>query len=116
MSRSGYSDDYDYLWRGAVASAIWGRRGQVFLKEMLVCLDALPKKELIAGELIEEGGAVCALGAVGIARGISMEGINPEDRVEVAELMYDNDEGAVEESPEARFVLMRRLIEGMIKS
>lgn len=135
MSRSGYVDDCDLdvleagRWRGAVASAIRGRRGQAFLREMLVCLDALPKKELIAGELIEEG-SVCALGAVGLARGISMEGIDPEDRGGIAavfgiaealaaELMYDNDEGGgylVEETPEARFVRMRRWIEGMIKS
>jgi hypothetical protein len=37
MSRSGYSDDLEnwslIRWRGAVASAIRGRRGQAFLRE-----------------------------------------------------------------------------------
>jgi len=47
MSRSGYSDDCDdqwslICWRGAVKSAIRGKRGQAFLKEMLAALDALP--------------------------------------------------------------------------
>jgi hypothetical protein len=92
MSRSGYSDDYgddDPLalgrWRGAVKSAIRGRRGQAFLKEMLAALDALPQKRLIPNILQEaewadddetlvpvKNGDVCAFGAVGRARGIEM--------------------------------------------
>lgn len=50
MSRSGYSDDYDFdnwqliRWRGAVNSAINGRRGQAFLKELLTAIEALPEK------------------------------------------------------------------------
>ena len=40
MSRSNYSDDIDdyrqlVLWRGAVRSAIRGRRGQAFLHDLL---------------------------------------------------------------------------------
>jgi hypothetical protein len=46
MSRSGYSDDHSewdlIRWRGAVASAIRGKRGQAFLRELLVALDAMP--------------------------------------------------------------------------
>ena len=92
MSRSGYSDDYgddDPLalgrWRAAVRSAIHGKRGQAFLKEMLAALDALPQKRLVAnvlqeGEWNESGekivpvrdGDVCAFGAVGRARGVEM--------------------------------------------
>jgi hypothetical protein len=86
MSRSGYNDDYDLdpwqgiRWRGAVASAIRGRRGQAFLRELLVALDALPEHKLIANEL-EKDGAVCALGAVGKARGLALAGLHPDDIV-----------------------------------
>src|SRR5437879_4918550 len=90
MSRSGYSDDGDndwglICWRGAVASAIKGKRGQEFLYEMLHALAALPERKLIANDLEAEG-SVCALGAVGKARGIDMKGIDPEDREKVAEV------------------------------
>ena len=68
MSRSGYSDECDgwdlIRWRGAVASAIRGQRGQAFLREMLSALDAMPEKRLISEEL-ERDGEVCAMGAVG---------------------------------------------------
>ena len=79
MSRSGYIDDHDDIlslgrWRGQVASAFRGKRGQSFLKEALNALDALPQKELIADSLSHEGG-YCMLGAVGRARGLDMSGI-----------------------------------------
>ncbi len=83
MSRSGYSDDCDgwdlIRWRGAVASAIRGKRGQQFLKEMLAALDAMPEKRLIANELQDERGGVCAIGAVGAARGIDMKALDPDE-------------------------------------
>lgn len=84
MSRHGYVDDMgDALelgrWRGAVNSAVNGRRGQAFLRELLAVLDALPEKKLIAEELVEQDGQVCALGAVGKARGIDMTEIDPTD-------------------------------------
>jgi hypothetical protein len=90
MSRSGYSEDCDndwglICWRGAVASAIKGKRGQEFLYEMLHALAALPERKLIANDLEAEG-SVCALGAVGKARGISMKGLDPEDREKIAEV------------------------------
>lgn len=107
MSRHGYSDDCDDnlslgRWRGRVASALRGRRGQAFLKELLAALDAMPAKRLIKEEL-EADGQVCALGAVGKARGLDMEPIDPEDYERVAltfgiaepmaqEIMYLNDE------------------------
>lgn len=93
MSRSGYTDDDSWegaQWanirhRGAVRSAIRGKKGQAFLKELLAALDALPEKRLVAnvlqqGEWDEAGdrlvpakdGDVCAFGAVGRARGIEM--------------------------------------------
>ena len=112
MSRSGYSDDYDYdqwqgiMWRGAVASAIRGKRGQAFLKEMLAALDALEESRLVSDVLQDpyDTAAVCALGAVGKTRGLDMEKIYPEDRETVAgafgipnalasEIMFLNDDG-----------------------
>jgi hypothetical protein len=122
MSRSGYSDDcegWDLIrWRGAVASAIRGKRGQAFLRELLAALDALPEKRLIANTLEEEG-AYCAIGSVGRLRGVDMSGVDPEYREQVAqtfgvaealaaEIMYENDEGGHwKETPEERFQRMR---------
>lgn len=129
MSRSGYSDDCDgwqlIRWRGAVASAIKGKRGQEFLYEMLQALAALPERKLIAGEL-EEDGAVCALGAVGKARGLDMSGLDPYDRETVAaffgiphalacEIMWENDD-LRGQSPEARFMSMRWWIERNLRA
>ena len=64
MSRSGYVDGDDDQWasiryRGAVKSAIRGRRGQAFLREMLAALDAMPEKRLIAGDLVFDGRPDC---------------------------------------------------------
>jgi hypothetical protein len=82
MSRAQYSEDIDgwelIRWRGAVAKAIKGKRGQAFLREMLIALDALPDKRLIAREL-EKDGEVCAIGSVGKARGIDLSTVDPED-------------------------------------
>jgi hypothetical protein len=53
MGRAGYSEDCDgwalIRWRGAVTSAIRGKRGQAFLREMLDALDALPVKRIASG-------------------------------------------------------------------
>ena len=131
MSRSGYNDDYDcgdwalIRWRGAVASAIRGRRGQAFLKEMLAALDAIPTQRLIAGDFANLNG-VCALGAVGAARGIDMSPVDPEDREQVrdalnipvslaAEIMFENDEaGWKNETPELRWDRVRRWVASQI--
>lgn len=61
MSRSGYSDEEAEpgqfaMWRGQVASAIRGRRGQALLREMLAAMDAMPVKRLIANSLREGRG------------------------------------------------------------
>lgn len=106
MSRSGYTDDGENLamWRGQVASAIRGRRGQKLLGDLLAALDAMPEKSLITQELeTETGDGVCALGALGKVRGIDMQKIDPEDPPQVAaafdiaeqlaqEIVYMNDE------------------------
>ena len=134
MSRSGYTDDYDndwshIMWRGAVASAFRGRRGQAFLRELLAALDALPSKRLVENEL-ECGGEVCTLGAVGRARGIDMNRLDPEDAYGIAgkldiaramacEIMYENDKGGASywngESPERRFERMREWVVSEIR-
>jgi hypothetical protein len=123
MSRSGYTDDMDdqwalIRWRGAVASAIRGKRGQAFLREMRDALDAIPDKCLVAGEL-ELNGEVCALGAVGLKRGIDMTKLDPEDYEQVAdafgingklarEIMYENDEaGHWKQTPQERWERVR---------
>jgi hypothetical protein len=76
MSRSGYTGETDdnwcsICWRGAVASAIRGRRGQAFLREMLAALAALPAPRLIKNDFSTEG-EVCALGAVARSRGLDV--------------------------------------------
>jgi hypothetical protein len=126
MSRSGYTDDCDQNiywinWRGAVKSAIRGKRGQAFLQEMLQAMAALPERKLIDTDL-ERDGAVCAIGAVGRARGVDMSKLDPEDRETVAatfgispalaaEIVYMNDEVRYKETPEERFDRMRRWVE-----
>lgn len=123
MSRSGYIDDLDQLelgrWRGRVASAIRGKRGQEFLRELLAALDALPNRRLITGTL-ETSGDVCAIGAVGKARGIDMSKFDPDDGETIAakfgiasvlalEIVYMNDEafdGYWCKTPEKRFIKM----------
>jgi len=133
MSRSGYSDDWGdqwqhIMWRGAVASAIRGRRGQQFLQELLTGLDAMPEKRLISDEL-EQNGEFCALGVVGQARGIDMQNIDPECYLTVAhtfnisqalaqEVAYMNDEDNpyyAQETPESRWQRMRTWVVSNIK-
>jgi hypothetical protein len=130
VSRSGYSEDGDddqwgmIRWRGAVASAMNGTRGQDFLKEMVDAMDAMPERRLIADELVAHG-AVCAIGAVGLARKVPMEGVDPENYERVAsifgvapalvqEVVYANDEHHYGITPEARWFRMRRWIIGQI--
>lgn len=147
MSRSGYHDDVDHNWylicyRGAVASAIRGKRGQAFLKEMLAALDALPVKRLIQNDLVAtdmvsfshwglvEVESVCAIGAVGRARGIDMAGLDPDEPEGVAakfdiaealarEIVWENDEAGGywnKETPEARYRRVRSWVESKIKA
>lgn len=132
MSRSGYIDDSDtwasIRWRGAVASAIRGGRGQAFFKELLVALDAMPEKRLITN-VLKADGAFCTLGVLGAARGIDIDKIDPENPEEVAsefniaaalaqEVVYMNDEyGSYwgNETPEERWKRMREWIASQIK-
>jgi len=130
MSRANYSDDLDQWtlirWRGAVASAIRGKRGQAFLREMLAALDALPERRLIAHDL-KNGDSVCAIGSVGLMRGLDMTNIDPEDPEQlvkafgvpdalVREIEYLNDDDwPLNQSPEARYERMRKWVQEQIK-
>lgn len=130
MSRSGYSDDCDdnwahIKWRGQVASATRGKRGQAFFKELLAALDAMPEKKLIANDLIREG-AVCAIGSLGLARGVDMSALDPDDYDKIAdvfgvahqlvqEVEYMNDEYGYGDSPQARWSRMRAWVASQIK-
>ena len=82
MSRSGYSDDLNdtelNLYRGAVESAIRGKRGQAFLCELLAELDAMPVRELMRGAL-EYDGHYCALGVVGHTRGLPLQALDSDE-------------------------------------
>lgn len=123
MSRSGYSDDLDSaelnLYRGRVTRAIRGKRGQAFIRELLEALDAMPEKRLVAGELQDHDGEVCAIGSVGARRGVDMSNLDPENPDQVgkvfdiarclaAEIVFQNDEAWGGQTPEKRFERMRK--------
>lgn len=130
MSRCNYSEDLEQWelirWRGAVMSAIRGKRGQLFLREMLAALEALPEKRLIAHDLKNSEG-VCAIGSVGLARGIDMEKLDPEEPSQlvrafgisdalVREIEYVNDESPWPDgTPEKRFQVVRDWIISNLK-
>lgn len=129
MSRSGYSDDCDgwrlIMWRGAVASSIRGARGQQLLREMLAALDAMPVKSLIADDLVRDG-EVCALGAVGMQRGIDMSTLDPEESEVIAKTFnisealakeiefLNDDDWSRREGGEQRWQRMRKWAESNI--
>jgi hypothetical protein len=132
MSRSGYSEDCDgwdlIRWRGAVTSAIRGKRGQALLLELRDALDAMPEKGLIAHELVDASGAFCTLGVIGSARGLPLSEIDPEDSDQVAkwfdiapalakEIVFENDEACWrDETPQQRWDRMRQWVELAIKT
>jgi len=127
MSRSGYSEDCEDNWAmirysGARNSAIKGKRGQAFLKELLDALDAMPVKELVE-DVLEENGSFCALGVVGKNRGIDMSTIDADNSELVAktfgiadalarEIVYHNDEYLwySEATPEKRWRHVREWV------
>lgn len=136
MSRHGYSDDLDHtdwaLWRGRVASAIRGKRGQKMLVALRDALLAMPEKRLVSGVLQRKDGDCCALGALARSQGadytyaeddeVDQEELNPDlaalfDVAEclVREVEYENDEGAWQETPEKRYERMLRWVTSKIK-
>lgn len=131
MSRSGYSEDGEGLamWRGVIASATRGKRGQAFFRDLVAALDAMPEKRLVSGDLETKEGDVCALGSLGRHRGVDLEAVDTYDHEELGktfdiasqlsqEVMYENDEGGPyyqKETPEQRWVRVRKWAASQIK-
>ena len=105
---------------------IRSKRSQVLLRDLLVALDAMPDKRLIADQFVSDDGECCALGALGLARGMLPDTLNELDyepaaaakafgiaTALAAEIEYENDEGGPwmlnlnKESPEQRWHRMR---------
>ena len=126
MNRSGYDEYCDdtwlvIRWRGAVNSALKGKRGQAALKDLISALDAMTVKELHPGVFAIEPGHYCALGILGTHRGKDMTVFNPgeDDDVDfdrvcetlnvsnafVREVMYINDQNQL--SPAMRWQMVR---------
>jgi hypothetical protein len=135
MSRSGYSydgDNWDHIrWRGMIASATRGKRGQAFFRALMEALDALPEKKLINGSFQEEG-CVCALGAVALHKQLPMPSEFDADYDDVdyralgnvfniaeslaREVMEENDNGGWRaETPEERWARVRNWAASNIK-
>ena len=106
MSRSGYTEDYEHieLYRTAVARALYGKRGQAFIRKLKDALEAMPQKLLIESDLVSPDGC-CAIGAVAMHCGIDVSKVDPEDPDAVgrmfniapsmaAEISWENDENA----------------------
>lgn len=135
MGRSGYSEDGDdeyntaNLFQANLERATRGKRGQAFFRELLAALDAMPEKRLIAADLEQLDGGVCALGCLGKARGVPLAGVDTEDHDKLGkmfgiapllarEVMFQNDDdfgdrryvsgsGVHFETPEERWRNMR---------
>lgn len=131
MSRHGYNEDcggnWDLIrWRGMVASAIRGKRGQSLLRELRAALDAMPSKRLIAEYLEDHNGDVCAIGAVGKARGIPDLGhIDSSEHEQLAsmfdvapcliqEIEFINDEWGRASTPECRWEIVSKWVDAKL--
>ena len=130
MSRSGYIDDWDEvglmnLYRANVARASMGKRGQKLLREMAAALDAMPVKELVAGEIVRDSSHVCALGSVALARGLDVSQLDPTDGETVGrtfgiasclarEIAYENDENGPETRAQ-RWTRMRAWVDANVR-
>ncbi len=144
MSRSGYIDDNDDAlalgrWRAQVKSAIRGRRGQAFLRELASAMDAMPEKVLIKDELIDQDGDCCAIGVVCKLRGVPVADVDYSDpefvgdlvgiaKQMAAEIEYENDECGdryervpgtqawkhIDETPQERWQRMRKWVQSQI--
>lgn len=91
------------MWRGQVASATRGRRGQRLFRDMKTALEAMPVRELEVGKLVSSTGCGCALGVLGEHRGLDMSSTDEGDPWDVglvfdiarqlaAEIVFMNDE------------------------
>lgn len=137
MGRSGYTDDYDteipgQLYRQAVHRAIAGYRGQHLLKKLRDALDAMPVKRLIAGQIRNAAGEVCALGALDPSAPNYDDDCDWDDghsrkladhfgvaHALAAEIVYMNDEAMEwrcrDETPEQRWQRMRQWVDEQIR-
>jgi len=83
MSRSGYSEDLDnwdlIRWRGAVESAMKGRRGQDLLRQLLHAMDELEDKRLAGSTLQAEDGTFCMLGLAAQAKDVEVSDLVPDN-------------------------------------
>lgn len=136
MGRHEYAEDgsldtWEFIrWRGRVASATRGRRGQRLLHELLDALDAMPEKRIITGDLVSEDGDCCTIGvALAARKGIEeaskwdAEGNNGALAAEfdvaeclVQEIEWMNDEGAYNETTESRWQRMRNWVVSQLKA
>lgn len=126
MSRHGYSDDYEHmaLYRNAVERALAGARGQMFLRDLVAALEAMPERRLVHGFVpdrkpeepeyaLEHEEGCCGLGALARFRNLDTSQIDATDRQALgkafgiaeslaAEAMFVNDDGAPS-APEGRW-------------
>lgn len=80
MSRIAYSDEEQFsgqfeLWQANCQRSLHGKAGQAALRELEAALLAMPSKRLIANQLQDEHGDVCAIGAL-----VRYKGITPTTR------------------------------------
>lgn len=134
MSRSGYTDDCEHveLYRANVDRTIASKRGQAFLRELASLMDAMPVRELVTEELVNDVGQCCTIGVVCKARGIDVTKIDctyPREvgdavgisRIMAAEIAYENDENGClygrgrQETPAERWQRMRKWVEKHLK-
>ena len=75
-----YSGEFA-LWQANCDRSMKGKKGHAALKEMERALVAMPVKEIYADVLVEQGGCMCAIGAVMVQRKID-EGMSREDALD----------------------------------
>jgi len=96
MSRipEGDGDEYQLygLQQANTSRQLRGKKGQVFLRELLAALEALPEKKLIEGA-VARGGHVCSLGAVALKRRVDAGEDRDKVLAELAAVDVDPYEG-----------------------
>jgi hypothetical protein len=109
----------EYLaWQLEVAEAILSPAGQAFMQELVKALDAIPRKELIAGRLADNRGGCCALGTVCRSRGLDVSQVDHDNLEDISrfldipcqivdEVVYLNDAAYPGEAPTDRWARMR---------
>lgn len=135
MGRSGYVEDWDcdsnfiFLTDSILERSCKGKRGREFLETVAREMDAMPKKVLIAGELIDEAGDCCTMGVACKARSLDVTKIDYTNADDVAkalniaptlarEVAFQNDDDfnyKSSETPEQRWVRMRKWVDEKLK-